>query len=130
MPTIRRNPCSCGSQLLYDLHGADEAWLERTLRNDYVMYYARPLREPRPIYKGETIIFSDRRYPNRASPGMKLAALIRKHRLGRVTEVKAINPNTKHAISTWVWVYNGNLIKDKPTKAKKEDKEKQPEVTQ
>jgi len=61
---------------------------------------------------------------------MKLAALIRKHRLGTVTEVKTINPNTKHAISTWVWVYNGNQIKDEPTKVKKEDKEKQPEVTQ
>lgn len=120
MVALTRNPASCGGQILTGLADINpfaggtrrQAQLDalRTLLAAGLAYQTHSQREVNPdlqkIYIGETIMFSDTTGPLRG--GEILSRLIRNHGLGIITSTgQTRNPNTGHAIDTWLWLYNG-----------------------
>ena len=80
---------SCGVSQLYNIYSARPVdvvkWLQTRL-------------------SGCTLVFSDNMYAERGHGGFALAAYIRKHRIGRLSDnVEARNPNSGSHIGTWVW---------------------------
>lgn len=111
-PTIdqyKDNPASCRPSLAY------EAWL-RALDEyeEKVRSYDSDATVP-----GMTYIFSDW-VKKGTSSGHKLAAYIRKHRLGRLRTLGPTrNPHSGHTIQTWMFVRNKKFIGEKNGKAKR-----------
>jgi hypothetical protein len=115
-----RNPASCGGQVMSNLAFVTKTWLENNLVSKYKYWDKRTeLGEgykeddvfySYKIFKGETIIFSDRDLAT--SGGRRLAKSIEKYGLGEVISIGTKNPNTGNNIRTWVWVYNGNQVKE------------------
>lgn len=116
MVSTSRANVSCGAVQLHDLEGIGEGWLRTHLKSEYSMWVSRKM-EPMQlgfaretdgfIYAGETVIFSDR---VRRQHAIRLAGLIKKHKLGKVVGIRGVNPNTKNIIVTYLWRYNGKQV--------------------
>lgn len=105
----------CGARILAGLdtvHDGDEDAV-RKIRNDKDLL-AEALNKVDGYYPGTQIFFSDIRtdkmkYINHpgASPGMRLAALIKKKGLGKIKGLGVeTNPQTGNKIEVWRWVLN------------------------
>jgi hypothetical protein len=123
MPKLMRNPASCGGQILSGLNEVNFTWLRKNLSSIYKLWDKR-IQDGEgyegdgedlvysqfsfKIYKGETIIFSDKDI--KTGGGNRLAEKVLKYGLGDIASLGTVNPNTGNKIRTWIWVYNGKQI--------------------
>ena len=127
---------SCGVDQIYDLDSVhlDQLFRKPTARPTIYQYkdnyeaWLRALDEYEEKERsygsdatvpGMTYIFSDW-VKKGTSSGHKLAAYIRKHRLGRLRTLGLTrNPHSGHTIQTWMFVRNKKFIGEKNGKAKR-----------
>jgi hypothetical protein len=89
-------------------------------RRDWDRYYREIEKwEDRVAFeRGYTYIFSDAYDGN--CQGNKIAAYIRKHKLGRIISTgRGVNPNSGNRIETWIWRYNGKRVQSNAAKTSK-----------
>lgn len=99
---IHYTDVSCGAR---QLSGVNESDLDafKLLVAGKDMSYAG---DDESFKRGYTYIFSD----NFTGNGKKIAALIKKHKLGAIQATGwKINPNSRNRINIWTWRYNGKV---------------------
>lgn len=97
MSDIEYSSLSCGTRILSAIENLDETI--QAMAQEHV--YDGPS-------KYAFVVFSDRV----RGPGTRLAAQLRKARLGKVTSTEvATNPNTRHRIQVHVWQVDWRKVK-------------------